>query len=155
MYARSAIRMNNYQSDLQSRENRKGRLQRMVNSSSFRATLFRVAAEDGCLFHCLIELVLINCPKLKESPSLPLKLKGLKIISIGWKTLNCCSISNSISLEFFVVYYYPNITSLLLADEIARLGALRYLTIKRCPNLISLGRHREMETTNKLLSHAK
>ncbi|KAL0920722.1 hypothetical protein M5K25_009884 [Dendrobium thyrsiflorum] len=38
-----------------------------------------VAAEDGCLFPCLIELDLYNCPKLKELPSLPPKLKSLKI----------------------------------------------------------------------------
>ncbi|KAL0920710.1 hypothetical protein M5K25_009872 [Dendrobium thyrsiflorum] len=34
-----------------------------------------VAAEDGCLFPCLIELVLRSCPKLKELLSLPSKLK--------------------------------------------------------------------------------
>ncbi|KAH0463059.1 hypothetical protein IEQ34_007641 [Dendrobium chrysotoxum] len=107
-----------------------------------------VAAEDGCLFPCLIELVLINCPKLKELPSLPPKLESLKIENTGWKTLNCCSISNSIPLERLEVSDCPNIISLLLADEIARLTALRYLTINRCPNLISLGRYREVETTN-------
>ncbi|PKU87878.1 hypothetical protein MA16_Dca027590 [Dendrobium catenatum] len=62
-----------------------------------------VAAEDGCLFHCLIQLRVYGC---------------------------------------------PNITSLPLADEIARLAALRYLIMIICPNLISLGRYREVETTN-------
>ncbi|KAH0448245.1 hypothetical protein IEQ34_022045 [Dendrobium chrysotoxum] len=115
-----------------------------------------VAAEDGCLFPCLIELELFNCPKLKELPSLPSKLKSLKIRLMGWKTLNCCSTSNSIPLETLEVFRCPNITSLPLADEIARLAALRYLEIRDCPNLISLGRYREVETTNNchlMLSH--
>ncbi|KAH0462959.1 hypothetical protein IEQ34_007541 [Dendrobium chrysotoxum] len=107
-----------------------------------------VAAEDGCLFPCLIKLVLENCPKLKELPSMPSKLKSLKIKNTGWKTLNCCSISNSIPLEKVEVSDCPNIISLLLADEIARLAALRHLTIVNCPSLISLGRYREVETTN-------
>ncbi|KAL0920651.1 hypothetical protein M5K25_009801 [Dendrobium thyrsiflorum] len=104
-----------------------------------------VAAEDGCLFPCLIELNLVDCPKLKELPSMPSKLKSLQIKNTGWKTLNCCSISNSIPLEKVEVSDCPNIISLLLADEIARPAALRTLTIEYCPNLISLG---EMPTTN-------
>ncbi|KAL0927786.1 hypothetical protein M5K25_001996 [Dendrobium thyrsiflorum] len=107
-----------------------------------------VAAEDGCLFPCLIELDLSYCPKLKVLPSLPCKLKRLKIDDIGWKTLNCCSISNSISLETLEVSDCPNITYLPLADEIARLAALRYLTIRNCPKLISLGIYPEVDTTN-------
>ncbi|KAL0915928.1 hypothetical protein M5K25_013396 [Dendrobium thyrsiflorum] len=107
-----------------------------------------VAAEDGCLFPCLIQLVIENCPKLKELPSLPAKLKKLDIYKIWWKTLNFCSNSNPIPLETLEVSHCPNITSLLLADEIARLAALRHLTIINCPNLISLGRNREVETTN-------
>ncbi|KAL0928374.1 hypothetical protein M5K25_000250 [Dendrobium thyrsiflorum] len=104
-----------------------------------------VAAEDGCLFPCLIRLVLRNCPKLKELPSLPPKLGTLMIDGIGWTTLNFCSNSNPIPLERLEVYHCPNITSLPLADEIARLAALRDLRIIKCPNLISLG---EMQTTN-------
>ncbi|KAL0928358.1 hypothetical protein M5K25_000235 [Dendrobium thyrsiflorum] len=104
-----------------------------------------VAAEDGCLFPCLIQLTLRNCPKLKELPSLPPKLETLEIGKIGWTTLNFCSNSNPIPLEILYIYNCPNITSLPLADEIARLAALRYLTIINCPNLISLG---EMQTTN-------
>ncbi|KAH0463571.1 hypothetical protein IEQ34_008153 [Dendrobium chrysotoxum] len=107
-----------------------------------------VAAEDGCLFPCLIKLALYNCPKLKELPSLPSKLKSLEIVRIGWTTLNFCSNSNPIPLETLNVCRCRKITSLLLADEIARLAALRYLTITKCPNLISLGRYREVETTN-------
>ncbi|KAL0920591.1 hypothetical protein M5K25_009736 [Dendrobium thyrsiflorum] len=107
-----------------------------------------VAAEDGCLFPCLIELKLFSCRKLKELPSLPSKLKSLQIDGIGWKTLNFCSNSNPIPLETLEVSHCPNITSLPLADEIARLAALRSLCIINCPNLISLGRHREVETTN-------
>ncbi|KAH0452271.1 hypothetical protein IEQ34_019570 [Dendrobium chrysotoxum] len=107
-----------------------------------------VAAEDGCLFPCLIKLVLFDCPKLKELRSLPSKLKSLKIHKIGWTTLNFCSNSNPITLESFAAVHCRNITSLPLADEIARLAALRYLTIENCPNLISLGRYREVETTN-------
>ncbi|KAH0455318.1 hypothetical protein IEQ34_015350 [Dendrobium chrysotoxum] len=107
-----------------------------------------VGAEDGCLFPCLIELELFDCPMLKELPSLPSKLKRLEIDRIGWTTLNSCSNSNPIPLETLMVFHCPNITSLPLADEIARLAALRYLTINRCPNLISLGRYREVETTN-------
>ncbi|KAI0529647.1 hypothetical protein KFK09_002201 [Dendrobium nobile] len=107
-----------------------------------------VAAEDGCLFPCLIELLLTNCPKLKELPSLPSKLKNLKIAGIGWTTLNFCSNSNSIPLETLLVQHCRNITSLPLADEIARLAALRDLKITKCPNLISLGRYREVDTTN-------
>ncbi|KAH0461879.1 hypothetical protein IEQ34_009454 [Dendrobium chrysotoxum] len=107
-----------------------------------------VAAEDGCLFPSLIKLVLIYCPKLKELPSLPSKLKSLKIEYIGWTTLNFCSNSNPIPLETLMVFHCPNITSLPLADETARLAALRSLTIRNCPNLISLGRYREVETTN-------
>ncbi|KAL0928351.1 hypothetical protein M5K25_000228 [Dendrobium thyrsiflorum] len=112
-----------------------------------------VAAEDGCLFPCLIELELLNCPKLKELSSLPPKLKTLMIRQIGWTTLNFCSNSNPIPLETLKVSYCPNITSLPLADEIARLAALRYLSIRNCPNLISLG---EMQTTNNchlILNH--
>ncbi|KAL0916223.1 hypothetical protein M5K25_013716 [Dendrobium thyrsiflorum] len=41
-----------------------------------------VAVEDGCLLHCLIELGLFECPELKELPSLPPKLKMLKIKDI-------------------------------------------------------------------------
>ncbi|KAL0904385.1 hypothetical protein M5K25_026483 [Dendrobium thyrsiflorum] len=107
-----------------------------------------VAAEDGCLFPCLIELALHNCPKLKELPSLPSTLKILEIFKIGWTTLNFCSNSNPMPLETLVVFDCPNITSLPLADEIARLAALRDLRIIKCPNLISLGRYREVETTN-------
>ncbi|KAH0463287.1 hypothetical protein IEQ34_007869 [Dendrobium chrysotoxum] len=104
-----------------------------------------VAAEDGCLFPCLIELELYNCPKLKELPSLPSKLKSLEIDGIGWTTLNFCSNSNPIPLETLRVFDCPNITSLPLADEIARLAALRHMKIENCPKLISLG---EMPTTN-------
>ncbi|KAI0503691.1 hypothetical protein KFK09_014628 [Dendrobium nobile] len=107
-----------------------------------------VAAEVGCLFPCLIQLELIDCPKLKELPSLPPKLKSLEIRSTGWKTLNFCSNSNPIPLETLLVFHCRNIISLPLADEIARLAALRYLRITNCPNLISLGRYREVETTN-------
>ncbi|KAH0454687.1 hypothetical protein IEQ34_016611 [Dendrobium chrysotoxum] len=59
----------------------------------------KVAAKGGCLFPYLIELVLINCPKLKELPSLPSKLKTLEIYKIGWTTLNFCSNSDYIPLE--------------------------------------------------------
>ncbi|XP_028550521.1 disease resistance protein RGA2-like [Dendrobium catenatum] len=62
-----------------------------------------------------------------------------------WKTLNFCSNSNPIPLESLAISDCPNITCLPLADEIARLAALRSLTITKCPNLISLG---EVETTN-------
>ncbi|KAL0924552.1 hypothetical protein M5K25_005390 [Dendrobium thyrsiflorum] len=125
-----------------------------------------VAAEDECLFPCLIQLNLSecpklkelpslpsklkslqidNCPKLKELPSLPSKIKSLQILMTGWKTLNFCSNSNPIPLEKLRVLDCPNITSLPLANEIARLAALRDLTIRDCPNLISLG---EIPTTN-------
>ncbi|PKU76595.1 putative disease resistance protein RGA3 [Dendrobium catenatum] len=104
-----------------------------------------VAAEDGCLFPCLIQLKLYDCPKLKELPSLPSKLKQLQIKSTGWKTLTFFSNSNPIPLESLAVFQCPNITSLPLADEITRLAALRSLTIENCPNLISLG---EMQTSN-------
>ncbi|KAI0519829.1 hypothetical protein KFK09_007290 [Dendrobium nobile] len=107
-----------------------------------------VAAEDGCLFPSLIQLRLNNCPKLKELPSLPSKLKSLQIRSTGWKTSNFCSISNYVPLEKLEVSCCKNITSLSLADEIAKLAALRYLTIRNCPNLISLGRYRDVEITN-------
>ncbi|XP_028553171.1 disease resistance protein RGA2-like [Dendrobium catenatum] len=107
-----------------------------------------VAAEDGCLFPCLIKLKLENCPKLKELPSLPSKLKSLQIRSTAWKTLNFCSNSNPIPLETLWVQHCPNITSLPLADEIVRLAALRDLKITKCPNVISLGRYREVDTTN-------
>ncbi|KAH0461958.1 hypothetical protein IEQ34_009533 [Dendrobium chrysotoxum] len=107
-----------------------------------------VAAEDGCLFPRLIELVLENCPKLKELPSLPSKIKRLHIENTGGTTLNFCSNSNPIPLETLEVFGCPNISSFRLADEIARLAALRDLGIKNCPNLISLGRYREVETTN-------
>ncbi|PKU59318.1 Putative disease resistance protein RGA3 [Dendrobium catenatum] len=107
-----------------------------------------VAAEDGCLFPCLIELEIYNCSKLKELPSLPPKLKKLHIYDMGWKTLNFCSNSNPIPLEILEVLDCPNIISLPLADEIARLAALKYLRIRKCPNLISLERYREVETTN-------
>ncbi|KAI0503710.1 hypothetical protein KFK09_014648 [Dendrobium nobile] len=106
-----------------------------------------VPAEDGFLFPCLIQLNLENCPKLKELPSLPPKLEELCMHNIGWKTLYFCSNSNPIPLETLKVFHCPNITSIPLADEIARLAALRYLRIKKCPNLISLGRYREVETT--------
>ncbi|XP_028547885.1 uncharacterized protein LOC110110932, partial [Dendrobium catenatum] len=88
---------------------------------------------------------LYNCPKLKELPSLPTELKSLRIYRTGWTTLNFRSNSNPIPLETLYVYNCPNITSLHLADEIARLEALRELTIRDCPNLISLG---EMQTSN-------
>ncbi|KAI0503621.1 hypothetical protein KFK09_014555 [Dendrobium nobile] len=107
-----------------------------------------VAAEDGYLFPCLIELVLEKCPKLKELPSLPPKLKSLEIRSTGWKTLNFCSNSNPIPLQSLQVFHCRNIISLPLADEIASLAALRSLAIINCPNLISLGRYRQVETTN-------
>ncbi|KAL0920632.1 hypothetical protein M5K25_009780 [Dendrobium thyrsiflorum] len=107
-----------------------------------------VAAEDGCLFPCLIELDLFYCPKLKELPSLPPKLKLLDIYRIGWKTMNFCSNSNPIPLERLKVNDCPNITSLPLADEIARLAALRYLEIRDCPNLRSLGNYPEVGTSN-------
>ncbi|PKU81834.1 putative disease resistance protein RGA1 [Dendrobium catenatum] len=107
-----------------------------------------VTAEEGCLFPCLIQLYLVDCSKLKELPSLPPKLKSLEIRSTGWKTLNFCSNSNPIPLESLEVFDCPNIISLPLADEIARLAALRSLTIRYCPNLISLGRYRQVEDTN-------
>ncbi|KAI0529656.1 hypothetical protein KFK09_002210 [Dendrobium nobile] len=104
-----------------------------------------VAAEDGCLFPCLTKLYLYDCPKLKELPSLPSKLKSLQIRSTAWTNLNFCSNSNPIPLETLAVCDCPNITSLPLADELA---ALRHLEIRDCPNLISLGRNREVETAN-------
>ncbi|KAI0496760.1 hypothetical protein KFK09_023084 [Dendrobium nobile] len=105
-----------------------------------------VAAEDGCLFPCLTRLRLDNCPKLKELPSLPSKLKSLEIYNkMGWTTLNFRSNSNPIPLQSLRFYVCPNITSLPLADEIARLEALKKLRIIKCPNLISLG---EMQTSN-------
>ncbi|PKU78741.1 Putative disease resistance protein RGA4 [Dendrobium catenatum] len=107
-----------------------------------------IAAEDGCLFPCLIELTLSHCPKLKELPSLPSKLMRLQINKIRWTTLNFCSNSNPIPLEILLVLFCPNITSLPLADEAARLAGLRFLAILNCPNLVSLGRHREVEATN-------
>ncbi|KAH0449864.1 hypothetical protein IEQ34_020556 [Dendrobium chrysotoxum] len=58
-----------------------------------------VAAKDGCLFPCLIELNLSSCPKLRELPSLPSKLKSLETYKIGWMTLNFCSNSDYIPLE--------------------------------------------------------
>ncbi|KAI0502474.1 hypothetical protein KFK09_017427 [Dendrobium nobile] len=58
-----------------------------------------VAAEDECLLSWLIEMVLSYYLKLKEFTPFPSKLKSLKIEDIGWKTLNRCSISNSISLK--------------------------------------------------------
>ncbi|KAH0468989.1 hypothetical protein IEQ34_002221 [Dendrobium chrysotoxum] len=58
-----------------------------------------VAAKDGCLFPCLIELNISSCPKLKELPSLSSKLKTLEIYKIGWTTLNFCSNSDYIPLE--------------------------------------------------------
>ncbi|KAH0455599.1 hypothetical protein IEQ34_015631 [Dendrobium chrysotoxum] len=36
-----------------------------------------VVAKGGCLFPCLIELYLRDCPKLQELASLPRKLKKL------------------------------------------------------------------------------
>ncbi|KAL0920623.1 hypothetical protein M5K25_009771 [Dendrobium thyrsiflorum] len=107
-----------------------------------------VAAEDGCLFPCLIHLKIWFCLKLKELPSLPSKLKKLEIHGIGWKTLNFCSNSNPIPLETLEVSHCRNITSLPLADEIARLAALRSLTIKKCPKLRSLGNYPEVGTSN-------
>ncbi|XP_020673619.1 putative disease resistance protein RGA4 [Dendrobium catenatum] len=107
-----------------------------------------ITAEDGCLFPCLIELNLYHCPKLKELPSLPSKLMRLEIYNIGWTTLNFCSNSNPIPLESLSIFRCPNITSLPLADEVSRLAGLRFLIIKNCPNLVSLGRHREVEATN-------
>ncbi|KAI0514051.1 hypothetical protein KFK09_010085 [Dendrobium nobile] len=107
-----------------------------------------VAAEDGCLFPCLIQLVLYDCPKLKELPSLPSKLKSFHMRSTAWTTLNFCSNSNPIPLESLSVDRCPNITSLPLADEIARLAALRTLSITNCPNLRSLGNYPEVETSN-------
>ncbi|KAH0466816.1 hypothetical protein IEQ34_004054 [Dendrobium chrysotoxum] len=50
-----------------------------------------VVAEDGCLFPCLIEWVLSYCLKLKELPSLPSKVKRLRIYEIEWTTMNFCS----------------------------------------------------------------
>ncbi|XP_028552221.1 putative disease resistance protein RGA3 [Dendrobium catenatum] len=102
-----------------------------------------VAAEDGCLFPCLIRLFLIGCPKLKEFPSLPPKLKYFLMENMGWRTLNFGSNSNPIPLQSLEVVDCPNITSIPLADEIARLAALRSLKIMKCPNLISLGRYRD------------
>ncbi|KAI0503618.1 hypothetical protein KFK09_014552 [Dendrobium nobile] len=107
-----------------------------------------VAAEDGCFFPCLIYLTLRYSPKLKELPSLPPKLKYFWMKNMGWRTLNFCSNSNPLPLETLFVDDCPNITSIPLADEIARLAALRYLKIIKCPNLIYLGRYREVETTN-------
>ncbi|PKU62280.1 Disease resistance protein RGA2 [Dendrobium catenatum] len=112
-----------------------------------------VAAEDGCLFPCLIELTLVDCPKLKELHSLPPKLNSLHIYKIGWTTLNFCSNSNPIPLFIVNVICCPNITSLPLADEIARLAALRYLIITECPNLISLGRYREVNNFHLILDY--
>ncbi|KAH0460369.1 hypothetical protein IEQ34_011032 [Dendrobium chrysotoxum] len=56
------------------------------------------AEEDGFLFPCLIDLNLIDCPKLKELTPLPPKLKSLKIGIMRPKTWNFCSISNYIPL---------------------------------------------------------
>ncbi|KAL0920674.1 hypothetical protein M5K25_009831 [Dendrobium thyrsiflorum] len=97
-----------------------------------------VAVEDGFLFPSLIELVLKDCPQLKDLPYLPSELKSLEIENIGWMNLNFRSNSNSFPVEILEVSGCQNITSLPLADEIARLAALRHLAIINCPNLISL-----------------
>ncbi|KAL0920680.1 hypothetical protein M5K25_009839 [Dendrobium thyrsiflorum] len=97
-----------------------------------------VAVEDGFLFPSLIELVLKDCPQLKDLPYLPSELKSLEIENIGWMNLNFRSNSNSFPVEILEVSGCQNITSLPLADEIARLVALRHLAIINCPNLISL-----------------
>ncbi|KAI0496771.1 hypothetical protein KFK09_023095 [Dendrobium nobile] len=113
-----------------------------------------VAAEDGCLFPCLTDLKIFECPKLKELPSLPSKLKSLEIYdNMGWTTLNFRSNSNPIPLESLDVFQCPNITSLPLVDEIARLAALRYLKITECPNLISLGEMQSSNNCHLMLSH--
>ncbi|KAI0502328.1 hypothetical protein KFK09_017276 [Dendrobium nobile] len=111
-----------------------------------------VAAEDACLFPCLMELVLLKCPKLKELPSLPPNLKSLRIEKTGWTSLNFCSNSNPIPLETLKVSDCQKITSLHLADATARLTALRYLTIKNCPKLISLGKMQTTKNCHLILS---
>ncbi|KAH0452848.1 hypothetical protein IEQ34_017172 [Dendrobium chrysotoxum] len=111
-----------------------------------------VAAEDGCFFPCLIKLGLRNCPKLKELPSLPSELKIFQIRNIRWTTLNFRSNSNPIPLGTLEVFGCPNVTSLPLADEIARLAALRNLKIEKCPNLISLGEMQSSTNCHLMLS---
>ncbi|KAL0920586.1 hypothetical protein M5K25_009731 [Dendrobium thyrsiflorum] len=74
-----------------------------------------------CLFPCLIEMYLQDCPNLQELPALPPKLKILNMHNIGWKGSNWLQgISNNCSIS-----------------------------IRHCPNLISLIRHQKVETTDK------
>ncbi|KAH0453975.1 hypothetical protein IEQ34_018299 [Dendrobium chrysotoxum] len=104
---------------------------------------FDEAVANECLFPCLTKLCLKDGPNLGELPSLPPNLRKLKIDSIGWKafnrkqyTSNCHNFSKYILLKILKVLC-SNIASLPPVDEIARLLALKNLTITNCHNLIS------------------
>ncbi|KAL0920704.1 hypothetical protein M5K25_009866 [Dendrobium thyrsiflorum] len=95
-----------------------------------------VAAEDGCLFPCLIELEIDKCPKLKELPSLPPKLKSLtikncpKLISLGemQTTNNCHLILSNLSITD---------PSLLLMEPLRSIASLKELTIMDNDEVVS------------------
>ncbi|KAH0452506.1 hypothetical protein IEQ34_019805 [Dendrobium chrysotoxum] len=57
------------------------------------------AAEGGCLFPCLTELYLKDCPNLQELPFLPPELKKLEIDNIGWKAFNCLQCASNCCIQ--------------------------------------------------------
>ncbi|PKU76948.1 Putative disease resistance protein RGA4 [Dendrobium catenatum] len=86
-----------------------------------------VAAEDGCLFPCLIQLKVRNCPKLKELPSLPSVLKILQIQSTG--TTNNCHLMLS--------ELYISDPSVLLMEPLRSIASLKKLSISDNDEVVS------------------
>ncbi|KAI0514232.1 hypothetical protein KFK09_010267 [Dendrobium nobile] len=119
-------------------------------------------AEGDCLFPCLTELYLRDCPHLQELPFLPPKLKKLEIDNIGWKTfkwLQCASngciqelkITRNDELVSFPIeaeqwflqassslhkLYFMKLKSLQsLPSSLASLSSLKILHVRNAPQL--------------------
>ncbi|KAH0467055.1 hypothetical protein IEQ34_004293 [Dendrobium chrysotoxum] len=110
-------------------------------------------AKGGCLFPCLIELYLKDCPpKLQEFPSLPPKLRKLEINNIGLAAIRNLTIRNDGDLIYLKGLKGLGTTknsqlilnkliikdpSVLLMESLSNITSIQKLTIKGNDELVS------------------
>ncbi|KAH0463342.1 hypothetical protein IEQ34_007924 [Dendrobium chrysotoxum] len=98
------------------------------------------ATSYECLFPCLTVLLLKECPYLQELPSCPPNLRKLEIANIGWKGLWAPKIRPRPPPDFMDQQD---------CNWLQGISNYCSISIRRCPNLISLEGHQEMDSTGK------